>query len=704
PPNRSYVRLHIPTDELPRWSLDHPALCQAEAQLLVKGDVCDVVAIPFGIRGLRVQGRHILLNNSPITLRACGDNHIYPRTVSPSVDTNFFRKRIRLIKSYGFNMAAAYDLFTEEYLRAADEVGLLVMQTMPLGVVHPLRGERNAPRAEFRSLWRREHRHIVLAQRGHPSLACFAMAGELYVKEQNRTSFRFFNQELPRRTRRLAPRTLVMDVNECGATTLDTTLGHRDSDLEEILYFHDALRYSLPPKTDRPTLAHEYGWWSSYPDTAMIERYRGLPMEPYWLKEALIAAQHAHLEDEIPRFVKNSRAIQARLRKEGYEKARLFGLAGYVQWLFFDGMWAVEGIVDDFGTCHNVTPRAMRTYNSDTIVLWDDENRRTFTAGEHIPLKMAVVISANAPRDNLCVDVQLRRSGRCCFAATLQVPHSMPARVARLAQLTVTLPATRRPGTMRLHACIRHPKVGVLTRNQWELWVFPPVEQNVTSGDGGFLTKQRDPILQRFSSEAANGGGVHSKLLVSIDRVAEEELQWLANGGRLLLLSDRALPFYEMPDTDIFRTVPWNRGNTGHLGTVIEKHPALGDFPHNGFCDYAFVNLITGGWPDEKTWPFNLDVWRHFTPIQPIIRLIDHYRAARHKAYLFEIQIGAGKLLATCLRLRWGLQHHRPEANYLMKCLIRYAQSDEFVPAARVSVRDFCQLLNAASPHSVKIG
>ena len=159
------IRLAIPTGDLPRWSPESPALCRAVVEIHRGGSCLDQVSVRFGLRSLCVKGRRVLLNGQPVFLRGCGDNQCYPATVSPPNSVAFFRQRLSQMKSYGFNLVHAYDLFTEEHLQAADEVGMLVMQTLPFGVVNPVRAVRNAPGPEWRRFLRQELDNIVSSQR-----------------------------------------------------------------------------------------------------------------------------------------------------------------------------------------------------------------------------------------------------------------------------------------------------------------------------------------------------------------------------------------------------------------------------------------------------------------------------------------------------------------------------------------------------------
>ena len=98
------------------------------------------------------------------------------------------------------------------------------------------------------------------------------------------------------------------------------------------------------------------------------------------------------------------------------------------------------------------------------------------------------------------------------------------------------------------------------------------------------------------------------------------------------------------------------------MGTVVRRHPSLGRFPHGGWCDFAWLDLIDGARP------FDLSVYG--TRIEPIIRSIGHMRTMQDKGYLFEVRIGRGRLLACGLRVRESMPHD-PAARYLNAALVR---------------------------------
>jgi len=121
----------------------------------------------------------------------------------------------------------------------------------------------------------------------------------------------------------------------------------------------------------------------------------------------------------------------------------------------------------------------------------------------------------------------------------------------------------------------------------------------------------------------------------------------------------------------------------GAQGTVVRNHPALEGFPHEGFADLQFFNLMDGAVPVP------LDKWaKDFQPIVGGIRTTAGFLAKTKNlsrvGYVFEGKVGQGKLLVTTLRFREHLDEAYPEAIALFDRLLRYASGASFAPAAEI--------------------
>ena len=124
------------------------------------------------------------------------------------------------------------------------------------------------------------------------------------------------------------------------------------------------------------------------------------------------------------------------------------------------------------------------------------------------------------------------------------------------------------------------------------------------------------------------------------------------------------------------------------LSKVVDfskNHPALGSLPHDGWCDLNFVHLISG------IYPITLELF-YPTHIDPIIRSIGFQNSMVDKAYMFEVRIGRGSLLATSLKLLPTYKSH-PESRYLVESILKYAVSNEFKPDVQISKEQLVSVL-----------
>ena len=133
---------------------------------------------------------------------------------------------------------------------------------------------------------------------------------------------------------------------------------------------------------------------------------------------------------------------------------------------------------------------------------------------------------------------------------------------------------------------------------------------------------------------------------------------YLDSGGRALILS--AGDFSHL-QTGFWQG--WYVSGNRNLGAIVEHHPALGNFPHDGYASWQFRFLL-----DQAVLPHENDI-----ALEPIVSGIirctrDTEALPKLVAHLFEAKVGAGFLLGTGLRLLEA----QPEAEYLLGCLIRY--------------------------------
>ncbi len=657
------VAVRVPMPGATLWSPEQPALYRVEITLGDPAGVRDKAVLRFGLREIRARGFHVLLNDRPVFLRGGCDDHLYPQTVCPPADTAFFRKRIAQAQRCGFNYTkSAVEIFTPEFLDAADELGYLVCQEMPLGITGEPRARRHDPPPWLQALGREQTANIVRASRHHPSVVIYSMASELPGEwAANPASFRLFSRELPAVARRLHPEALIFDCT--GESRLALNDGHeaipvriargrRATDLQgSWMRFNEQrapLSGPLPGlgrTVTKPFILHEYTWMTCLSDPGLARRMRRSPILPLHVPDMIRAARAQGQGLELQRLFEVSRQLKRALVKDAWEAARGHAkVAGYHHWLVHDFPFCAEGVLNEFWEPPPDLPAAaVQACNGDTVLLLEDRGRRDYEAGERPPLALRVSHFGPRALERAEIRWSLRASRRRPLARGVVALGPMSCgRIVASQPLDVRLPATAEPQVIELQAELRDAGRRVC-ENRWSLWVVPAVQP----GEAGH-----------------DAAGVRLT-----ERLDDDTLQRLADGGRVLYLA----PVNAGPagtgwprggGAPLYRTIPYNQGTDGNMGTLIRDHPALGGFPHQGWCDFCFVPLIQGAQPLALA-PFGPG------RVQPIIRSIGHMRTLADKAYLFEAAVGRGRLLACSLRLREYLDRS-PTARYLLRHMLEY--------------------------------
>jgi hypothetical protein len=111
-----------------------------------------------------------------------------------------------------------------------------------------------------------------------------------------------------------------------------------------------------------------------------------------------------------------------------------------------------------------------------------------------------------------------------------------------------------------------------------------------------------------------------------------------------------------------------------HKGTVIHDHPLMRKFPHDGYFDLQFFNMI-----DTNAYPVTFE--NKEMPFEPIIELISAFKRVRKISVLFEYNVGKGKLLVCSLNLK----NKDAGTEYFKNELENYVASNNFHPKASLA-------------------
>lgn len=323
--------------------------------------------------------------------------------------------------------------------------------------------------------------------------------------------------------------------------------------------------------------------------------------------------------------------------------------------------------------------------------------------------------SAREPIDKGRLFWNVTSCGQTLQQGTVNAIQARPGEVKPIG--AVTLGPYALPSGRKLRLSVRLESAACRQENHWDLWSFPTAKPGLRGKPMLNLTgvKQLDDRygLHPSGKRAQSGGNPNGPdpsagppRLILANRWNAEVVEHLARGRTVLLLADegtlarpRGFTFF----------APWIRST----GTFIESHPALGDFAHDGFCDYQFYRLFgdsletlpmtdKGSTEREKLTPV---VWGLFGDYDPALKSAWSEPRNRWKLYrnglVCEGRVATGRLVVCCLRLLRGVQNGYPEAGYLLDCLVEDALSGRFPAAApTMSIEDASQLFRPAAPSS----
>ncbi len=638
-----------------RWQPDNPVLYTAEIALEDEQGLQAQVRRTFGFRELGAKGEVLVLNGLPICLRGVLNWGWYPDILCPAPDEATIRDEFRRVRELGFNMVKlCLCVPSPLYFDIADEEGMLLWLELPMWlprVTPHLRGQ--APL---------EYADILATVHHHPSVVIYSLGCEL-----NQTVEAEFIAELNDIVRARVSGVLVCDNSGSGEAYggafdfADFNDYHFYSDLQ---YFDPLVdHFSRDWRSPRPWIFGEFCDADDYRDlNAIVAAHDG--QLPWWLTEwnPLHRREFVGYPEQKPRMerlnlddkalVRISRQQSFAVRKTILEKVRArAGMGGYVVTGIKDTPLATSAIFDDLNQSKYAC-EDFKTFNADTVLLirrgrtreWVRGGDRpapfepySFVAGQRIHFEM-IVSHTGAPLQNGMFIWEARKDdGQILGAGTQQVALILPApRPSIMGHITFDAPQTGDAITIQLDVLLETGERTV--RNSWPLWIFPAVTQWPQAialvDPTGSLTGLDDLW------EAAQQVAVSDAQLVITSVLTDDIVGYVRKGGSVLLIQHGNSPLPARP-------CPFWR----EAIKLIGDHPVMNAFPHSSFVDMQFYGLATD-------WAFDAEQLLTVLPDTVNLRFPLRRLDARQFTlldYIIDAQVGAGRLLATTLRLQGGL-------------------------------------------------
>jgi len=609
----------------------------------------------FGVRRLTAEGTRLYLNGEPFYFRGICEHCYQYKTVHPTRDKAYYVTVIRKLKSLGFNAIRFHTWIPPyEYMEAADEEGILLEVESP----------NNTALAEWEK--------IVRFCRHYPSVNLYSTGNELQIDGAYENHLHACADLVHTQTDALFSPMSAMRGVEYMLTEqdprMDTPFPHNSQRLSRIGTYSDVYNsYSLGLTSydsslgtqkvlderneiyGKPLLSHEICIQGTYIDLSLAQRYEGTRIG----KTQFMSSVRTHLADQglldrADTYYKNSVKWQSLLRKHCFETVRrCHSFAGYDFLGDIDTHWHTfgycVGMMNEFYELKDgqTTENVLR-YNSPTVLLADTQ-RVNLWAGEAV--QIPIWVSHYGPDiEKARLHVSVRADGKTVAQTDVTVERLRKGQLKQLACFSFCVPELERAAGLELHAELSGPQ-GTY-RNGWELYAFPKTEESTCRN----VIVRKGCTIDELQADMQAGNRV---VIFGTEPFASSQVSFqLSIAGR----------------------------TTGHLATVIAKHPITDAFPHSGFCAKQFENMLNGG----KAAILAGTQGQH----APVIDIATSYKNAQKEALLFEYRIGKGRLLVCTL----NLQEEDPAAMWLKNTILSYAESQAFAPDAELTMQELAQV------------
>lgn len=620
-----------------RWTPETPELYQVtvstENQTLSRN---------FGVRRLTVQGTQLYLNGEPFYFRGICEHCYQYATVHPTRDKQFYINVIRRLKALGFNSIRFHTWIPPyEYMEAADREGMLL--------------EVETPNNTSLEEWVQ----VVRFCRHYTSVNAYSTGNELQIDDEYEAHLRACAQLVHRNTDGLFSPMSAMRGIEYMLTEqdlrVDAPFVHNPQRLLRISDYCDLYNsYSLGLTSyesslgthavidernaiyGKPLLSHEICIQGTYIDLSLEKRYEGTRIG----KTGFMSSVRTHLEaqgllEKAHTYYVNSTKWQSLLRKQCFETVRrCHSFSGYDFLGDIDTHWHTfgycVGMMNEFYELKDgETAENVLRYNSPTVLL-ADLPRVNLHAGETVQIPVWVShYGADVENAQLCLRVSAE--GKTVAEEKIPVTALKKGTLTELYQWAFTAPESKNALCYTLSGELKG--TNSICNNRWELYAFPK------------------------AAPSASDAVVYSGC--SLDAL-EKDMQ---QGKTVVIFGTEPFAAAEVS----FQLSIAGR-TTGHLATVVEKHPITDRFPHSGFCAKQFERMLNGGKAALLTGAPGLH--------NPIIDIASSYKNAQKEALLFEYRIEKGRLLVCTL----NLEETDSAAAWLKSCILSYANSEAFAP------------------------
>jgi hypothetical protein len=643
---------------LPRWRPGAPALHTVSISVELDGVLAARAERRVGLRDVHVSGSNAWLDGCPLHLRGVLDWGWHSDLIAPAPPRERVLRQFQQARALGFNLVKLCLFVPDEAtFDAADEAGMYLWLELPLWLPQVTPGLRALALAEYAALLRRLHHH--------PSLAVLSLGCEL-----NSQAGADFLAELHALARTWLPNVFLCD--NSGSAEAYGGVVTALSDFYDYHFYTDPHFFqSLVDHFDRPYRLARPWLYGEFCDADTGRDFGRLQPEPWWLMDPLrIVLDELHaLRDHRPRLAaagitdgaaaltRAGRAQATAIRKYMLELTRVqSATGGYVLTGWADTPITTSGIVDDHGEL-KFDPAEWRDFNADGVLLLDRERRRrwvggdrpayrdpyVFWAGEAAELHLLFSNGLGEARGGGLRWALTDTAGRGLAAGEVKTP---PLPAGRVTEIAVARPplhtVSAAPAELRLAADLSLDLAtggSATVANAWTLWVVPrpPLPRRLPV----LGTLRYELNLDRLDRQLQFVAADDEPHIPFLAGELSTEVLAAVHAGRA------GLVWLQQLDSRFARAVPFWR----EAIHVFDPHPLWDLVPQPGHADLRFYSVANDFALDLAALQAHLGPAAH---CRPIWRRFDA-RQLTWAEYVVEVELGAGRLLLTTLRLQGGL-------------------------------------------------
>lgn len=651
------VQIDVPLDPFLAWSPSAPNLYKVQIVLKIDGKEVDGWAERFGVRKWEVRGDSFYLNNKKFLVRGYGDDHIYPLALCSPADRKVHKKNLQVAKDFGFVYVRHHThCEVPEFFEAADEVGIMVQPELPYYSTHP--SARDKDKKWFRP--KEDLTELITHYRRYVSLSTYCTGNEGYMGAP-------LDKEIYQLAKKLDPSRLIVHQD-----------GGRGNNAENSDY------WTIPhePDLSKPTIVHEYMNLGTDEDPRLAPKYTGAVMPPCLLEPFKKELEDTGLSlDWGYKCIDAGNELQRIYQKRGLEKVRRSTrYDGYSFWTILDcGRPSAQGLFNQFWEPKIGTAEEFRRFNGPSVVLAEfSPGERILAEGDELKIEWWISHFGDAVIKDTDLTWKLtdtRRRfllGRKTFRkGKLRGISAERGDIEAIGETTITIPSLKKAVKAELSVEL----AGTGIRNSWDIWLFPKIKAVPGAGEDMCASEEVYKVLsERYPGMTKLGSAESADAeIILADALDPDVVTALDAGKKVILLKLKGI------NPGVKLGWWWK---CPQVGTAVAKHPAFGDFLHNGYLGEQFFRLTHSTVQMNKGGYNDVD---HLMLGYGYNRRAEFSGGRGNLGYLlyaYQAKAGNGRILGSGLNL---LSEH-PEAAYLLNEFIKYVKSGRFKPEGVLDV------------------